>query len=81
MVVVEAALLGIAGAAVGCIAGLAVGALLTAPSAAGYGLELNLPWTAIAFAFLFGILVSIAAAIYPARAASRVSIVRALQYE
>jgi putative ABC transport system permease protein len=81
MVVVEAGLLGIFGAIVGAVVGLIVGALLVAWSSAGFGLVFEPPWASIALAVVFGVLVSIAASIYPAGLASRLSIVRALQHE
>jgi ABC-type lipoprotein release transport system permease subunit len=61
--------------------GLIAGALLVAWSSAGFGLAFDPPWASIALAVVFGVLVSIAASIYPAELASRISIVRALQHE
>jgi putative ABC transport system permease protein len=81
MVVVEAAVLGVVGSIVGAAVGLLVGALLIAWSSGGFGLGFDPPWQSIALAVCFGILVSILASIYPARLASRLSIVRALQHE
>jgi ABC-type antimicrobial peptide transport system permease subunit len=81
MVVVEAGLLGIFGAIVGAVVGSIVGALLVAWSSAGFGLVFEPPWASIALAVVFGVLISIAASIYPAGLASRLSIVRALQHE
>jgi putative ABC transport system permease protein len=81
MVVVEAGVLGLAGALVGTLVGLVVGAMLVALSGGGFGLAFEPPWAVLALALLFGVLVSITAAIYPAGRASRYSIVRALQHE
>jgi putative ABC transport system permease protein len=81
MVVVEAGLLGVFGAIVGAVVGLVVGALLVAWSSAGFGLVFDPPWVEIALVVVFGVIVSIAASIYPAGLASRLSIVRALQHE
>ncbi|MGA3056651.1 MAG: FtsX-like permease family protein [Candidatus Limnocylindrales bacterium] len=81
MVVVEAGLLGICGAIVGALVGLIAGALLVGWSSGGFGLVFEPPWVSIALAVVFGVLVSIAASIYPAGLASRISIVRALQHE
>jgi putative ABC transport system permease protein len=81
MVVVEAGVLGIFGAIVGALVGLIAGALLVGWSSAGFGLAFEPPWVSIAVAVVFGVLVSIAASIYPAGLASRISIVRALQHE
>jgi ABC-type antimicrobial peptide transport system permease subunit len=58
-----------------------VGALLVAGSSGGFALAFDPPWLSIILAVVFGILISIAASIYPAGLASRLSIVRALQLE
>ena len=81
MVVIEAGVLGIIGAVIGAAVGLLVGALLVAWSSGGFGLVLDPPWLSIALAVCFGFLITIAASIYPAGLASRLSIVRALQHE
>lgn len=81
MVVVEAGMLGIAGALIGALVGLLVGAVLVAWSSGGFGVAFDPPWASIALAVLFGVLISITAAVYPAGRASRLSIVRALQHE
>ena len=81
MVVIEAGILGLVGAFVGAVVGVLVGALLVAWSSSGFGLAVDPPWPSIALAFCFGVAVSIAASIYPAGLASRISIVRALQHE
>jgi putative ABC transport system permease protein len=80
MVVVEAGLLGICGSAVGVAVGLLVGALLVAGSSGGF-VVFDPPWATIGLVFVFGILVSVAASIYPAGIASRVSLALALQHE
>jgi putative ABC transport system permease protein len=81
MVVVEAGLLGISGAIVGALVGLIAGALLVVWSSGGFDIAFEPPWVSIAVAVVFGVLVSIAASIYPAGLASRLSIVQALQHE
>ncbi len=82
MVVVEAGVLGVVGAILGCVTGLVVGQVMI--GLAG-GASLSLPfepdWRTIFAAAAFGIVVAMLAAIWPARLASRVSIVRAVQYE
>ena len=82
MVVVEAGVLGVVGAILGCATGLVVGQVMI--GLAG-GASLSLPfepdWRTILAAAAFGIVVAMLAAIWPARLASRVSIVRAVQYE
>lgn len=81
MVVMEAGILGIAGALIGALVGLLVGALLVALSSGGFNLAFDPPWGSILLAVVFGILISVAAALYPAGVASRQSIVQALQHE
>jgi putative ABC transport system permease protein len=81
MVVVEAGILGLVGAILGAIAGLAAGVVLLAFAAGRLDLELELPWASLAVCFGLGIGVSMIAAWYPARLAARLAIVRAVQYE
>lgn len=81
MVVVEAGMLGIFGSIVGIVVGMGVGALLVLGSSAGFGPAFDPPWGSLALIFVFGVLVSITASIYPAGVASRVSLARALQHE
>ncbi len=80
MVVVEAGILGAVGALAGCTAGVVVGVVMMALTGGGVGV-LSVPWATIALAAIFGIAVSMLAAAYPARVASRLTIVRALQAE
>ena len=79
-VVVEAGILGIVGSALGIATGLVAGAILVL-LAGGGRLILDLPWTSIAVAILLGLGVSMAASWYPARLASRLAIVAAVQHE
>ena len=81
MVVLEAGILGIAGAVVGALIGVVVGSLLVVWSSGSFGLVVDPPWQSIALAVVFGVVVSVAASIYPAGLASRLSIVRAVKYE
>jgi putative ABC transport system permease protein len=81
MVVIEAGILGVAGAVLGALLGLLVGGLLVAWSSGSFGLAFDPPWASVALAVLLGVLISVTAAIYPAGIASRLSIVRALQHE
>jgi putative ABC transport system permease protein len=80
MVVVEAGVLGTAGAILGCLAGLAVTLILIGPGSLPAA-ALSIPWATLAAAGLFGIVVAVLAAAWPARVASRISIVRAVQLE
>ncbi|MGZ8527887.1 MAG: ABC transporter permease, partial [Candidatus Limnocylindrales bacterium] len=82
MVVVEAGVLGIVGATLGCVTGLLAGqAMIGLAGGAGLSLPFEPDWRTILAAAAFGIVVAMLAAIWPARLASRVSIVRAIQYE
>jgi len=81
MVVLEAGILGIAGALVGALLGVGLGALLVVWSSGSFGLVVDPPWGSIALAVFFGVLISVTASIYPAGLASRLSIVRAVKYE
>ena len=54
---------------------------IVAWSSAGFGLVFDPPWLTIVGAVCFGFVISLAASIYPAGLASRISIVRGLQYE
>ena len=81
MVVLEAGILGIAGALVGALIGVGLGALLVVWSSGSFGLVVDPSWGSIALAVFFGVLISVTASIYPAGLASRLSIVRAVKYE
>lgn len=80
MVVVEAALLGIVGLALGVATGLAVGAVLLDLGGRTGALD-ALPWSAIAVATALGLVLPALASLYPSVVAARVSIVRALRFE
>ena len=79
-VVVEAGILGIVGAVLGIVAGLVAAVLLIVLSGAG-PLVLDPPWVPIVTAAVLGVAISMAAAWYPARLASRLAIVAAVQHE
>jgi putative ABC transport system permease protein len=79
-VVVEAGILGIVGSVLGIVTGLVAGAILVL-LAGGGRLSLELPWTSIGVALVLGVGISMAAAWYPARLASRLAIVAAVQHE
>lgn len=80
-VVVEAGLTGVVGALTGIAAGLAVGALMVLLAGGGGDVALGVPWLAVGVAFGLGVGLAMLAAAYPARLASRISIVRAVGYE
>ena len=81
MVVVEATILGIVGVVLGSIAGIGVGALMLQLGGGGMGEPSGIPWLPIGVAAVLGLVLPALAAIYPARAAARVSIVEALHFE
>jgi putative ABC transport system permease protein len=79
MVVVEAGVLGVVGSALGIVTGLLAGTFMVV--LAGGGVPLAIPWTAMALAAALGIGVAMLAGYYPARIASRLPIVRAVQFD
>jgi len=80
-VVVEAGVTGGIGAICGVAAGLGIGALMVVLAGGRLDLAVDVPWLAVGVAFALGIGLAMVAAAYPARLASRVSIVRAVGYE
>jgi putative ABC transport system permease protein len=80
-VVVEAGVLGLAGAILGIALGLLVGALMVGLAGGRFDLATGIPWSIVGLALVLGVVVAMLAAAYPARIASRLSIVRAVQYE
>jgi putative ABC transport system permease protein len=79
-VVVEAGILGIVGSLLGIVAGLVAGTILVLVGG-GTPLVIEVPWGSLIVAVLLGVGVSMAAAWYPARLASRLAIVAAVQHE
>ena len=79
-VVVEAGILGIVGSVLGIVGGLVAGAILIVLGG-GAPLVIEVPWPSLLVAVLLGVGVSMAAAWYPARLASRLAIVAAVQHE
>ena len=80
MVVVEATILGVVGVVLGSVAGLGAGALLL-QLGGGFGGISEIPWGPISVAAVLGLVLPAAAAIYPARMASRISIVQSLHFD
>ena len=80
-VVVEAGILGLTGSFLGVVTGLAAGALMIVFAGGSLGLGTEVPWASIGLAVLLGVGLSMLAAWYPARLASRLAIVRAVQHE
>ena len=81
MVMVEAGILGLVGAVLGIVLGVVVAAVLVQLAGAAPGFGVVLPVPTLGLVAVFAVAVSMLAAAYPARLASGVSIVRALQYE
>ena len=61
--------------------GLVAGALMIVLAGGSPGPGMDVPWTSIGLALLLGVGLSMLAAWYPARLASRLAIVRAVQHE
>ena len=80
-VVVEAGVLGLAGALLGIVLGLVVGALMVVLTGGRLDVATGIPWSILGLVLVLGVAVAMLAAAYPARIASRLSIVRAVQYE
>ncbi len=80
-VVVEAGVVGLAGAIVGVVTGVLVGVLMVALAGGTPDLSTAIPWPTVAVALVLGVALAMLAAAYPARLAARVSIVRAVAYE
>ena len=80
-VVVEAGVLGLAGALLGVVLGLVVGALMVVLAGGRIDVGGGMPWAIIGFVLVLGVAVAMLAAAYPARIASRLSIVRAVHFE
>ena len=78
-VLVEAGILGAIGALVGCVAGVAIGALLVGGAAGGA--VVVVPWPTIGLVLVLGVALSMLAAAQPARMAGRMSIVSAVRGE
>jgi putative ABC transport system permease protein len=80
-VVVEAGILGLAGATLGVILGLIVGALMVVLAGGWLDVATGIPWPVVGLSVLLGVSVAMLAAAYPARLASRLPIVRAVRFE
>ncbi|MEO8469243.1 MAG: ABC transporter permease, partial [Chloroflexota bacterium] len=79
MVVTEAIILGFVGSLLGILVGLGIGVILLLFSG-DFDASMALPWGSIGAAAVLGIASSIVASYYPAAVASRVSIIRSLQF-
>lgn len=79
MVVAEGIVVGVVGTILGTLVGLAIGAILLTLDGNPAAIDV-LPWGSIAAAAVLGLAGSLVASYYPARLASRVSIVAAVKY-
>lgn len=80
-VVVEAGILGLAGAGLGIILGLVVGALLVLLPGGRLDVAASIPWQVVGLSVVLGVVVAMLAAAYPARLAARLPIVQAVSFE
>jgi len=80
-VVVEAGMTGGVGVVCGVVAGLIIGGLLGAFVGGRFQLVSAIPWADLGVAVVLGVALSLLAAAYPARLATRIPIVRAVAWE
>ncbi|MEA2610228.1 MAG: putative transport system permease protein, partial [Chloroflexota bacterium] len=80
-VVVEAGILGLAGAILGIVLGLIVGVVMVILAGGRPDVAAGIPWQVVGLTVLLGVAVAMLSAAYPARLASRLPIARAVQYE
>jgi putative ABC transport system permease protein len=81
MVVVEAGMCGLAGAALGSLAGVGAAGLVVLLAGGRPDLPVLVPWPSIGLALLLGVALAMLAAAWPARVASGLPIVRAVRSE
>ncbi len=80
-VVVEAGILGLAGAILGTVLGLIVGAVMVMLPGGRLDVAAGIPWQVVGLTVVLGVSVAMLAAAYPARLAARLPIVQAVQFE
>jgi putative ABC transport system permease protein len=80
-VVVEAGILGLAGAVLGIVLGLLVGAVMVLLPGGRVDVATIVPWQVVGLALVLGVVVAMLSAAYPARLAARIPIVRAVKFE
>ncbi len=82
IVTAEALLLGVFGAAMGVLAGVAMSyGFIAAFATAGWNMPYQFPLLGVIAALVAGVTLALFASILPARSAARLDIIRALQYE
>jgi putative ABC transport system permease protein len=80
-VVVEAGILGLAGALLGIALGLIVGAAMVILPGGRIDVAAIIPWQVVGLTIVLGVVVAMLAAAYPARLAAALPITRAVQFE
>ena len=80
-VVVEAGILGFAGAILGVALGLIVGAVMVVLAGGRLDVAAGIPWQVVGLTVVLGVAVAMLAAAYPARLAARLPIVQAVQFD
>ena len=80
-VVVEAGILGLAGAILGVLLGLVVGGLMVVLAGGRLDVAAGIPWQVVGLTIVLGVGVAMLSAAYPARLAAGLPIVRAVQFE
>jgi putative ABC transport system permease protein len=80
-VVVEAGILGLAGAILGIALGLVVGAVMVVLPGGRLDVAAGIPWQVVGLTVVLGVAVAMLAAAYPARLAARLPIVQAVQFD
>ena len=80
-IAVEAGILGLAGAILGIVVGLIVGAAMVLLAGGRLDVGAGVPWPTVGLTLVLGVVVAMLAAAYPAHLASRLSIVRAVRYD
>ena len=80
-VVVEAGMVGVAGALLGVLTGLIAGALMIVLAGGHVTVADSVPWASIGLAVVLSVALAMLAAAYPARIAARISIPNAVAYE
>ena len=80
-VVVEAGIVGLSGAVMGVASGILIGFVMVALAGGRTDVVGLVPWAIVGVSIVLGVAVAMLAAAYPAHVASRISIIRAVQYE
>jgi putative ABC transport system permease protein len=81
LVVVEAGILGLAGAMLGIALGLVVGAVMVILPGGRLDVAAGIPWQVVGLTVVLGVSVAMLAAAYPARLAARLPIVQAVKFD